>query len=361
MKRFIVYLFILCITLLAAIVTGGASAIFLLGFELLLPTFLYLLILYFSKNIQVCIELSVIAAKGEEIPVKICLKNKGRLPISRVEAQVICRDAFDSRRIIETMNCVIDARGESYIQMGMRAQYAGRLEFQIGRVKVYDYFHLLSKKVPYDKEWRQMVITPDIYPIGIEGTTDVFNEWQSGELHSVDRSGDDVSEVHDVRAFRAGDTLHKVHWKLSAKTEELLVKEFSGSMKNTVFVFIDLFSESHEEWTHECFDRMMGMLASLSHYLLLREQTHEVFWYDDGEGTLHSVTIAKEEDIYEAVGELSGVKTYDVPYDFQMVQKENGIYGQQTRAFHVDTKCNLFLDERRIASMTGNNIRMEWI
>ena len=39
--------------------------------------------------------------------------------------------------------------------------------------------------------------------------------------------GYDPSELFDVREFQNGDRLQSVHWKLSARTDELMVKELS--------------------------------------------------------------------------------------------------------------------------------------
>ena len=359
MKNYVIYLIIMCITVLVAIVTGGEFAIFLLGFELVLPTFLYLYVRYLSRKLQVQIKVSSAVNKKEKLQVEVHVKNPTGVPVSCVMVKVICRDPFDGQVVTEVVSGAIDARGESCIRLGMTAEYAGRLEYQVGQMKVYDCFRLLSKAVVFEKEWRQTLIKPDIYRIAFDGTADALSLDQRGDAHSAEKSGDDVSEVFDIRAYRAGDNLHKIHWKLSAKTDDLLVREFSSPVKNALFVFVDLSVVHREQWTHECFDGMASILASLSQSLLERNEVHEVFWYDDGEGTLHSMTITQEKDIYETVGELSGAKPYDDPYDFRMVLRENGVYGEQTKIFLLDTEWNLYLGERRIASMSENDMQKE--
>ena len=37
--------------------------------------------------------------------------------------------------------------------------------------------------------------------------------------------GGGFSEIHDLREYRPGDSLHEIHWKLSAKTDKLIVRE----------------------------------------------------------------------------------------------------------------------------------------
>ena len=48
-----------------------------------------------------------------------------------------------------------------------------------------------------------------------------------GESYEKDRKGEDASEIYDVREYRAGDRMQKVHWKLSAREDTIYIKEFS--------------------------------------------------------------------------------------------------------------------------------------
>ncbi len=52
------------------------------------------------------------------------------------------------------------------------------------------------------------------------------------ELSEHSRKGNDHSEISDIRTYHTGDRLKDIHWKLSAKNRELMVKErvsLSGS------------------------------------------------------------------------------------------------------------------------------------
>lgn len=55
----------------------------------------------------------------------------------------------------------------------------------------------------------------------------LVSEAHSGvaELSESSRKGNDHSEISDIRTYRAGDRPKDIHWKLSARNKELLVKE----------------------------------------------------------------------------------------------------------------------------------------
>lgn len=338
MKNVISYVCVVAITLLTAIITGGEFAAFLLGFELLLPLLLQVQIRYLAKNISVHLSVPASAPKEAEVKLEILLENTGKLPVSCVEVKVVCEDGFDEKRITEVLTGIVDGKGVSCMEMGIVAEYAGRINFQIEQVRVYDYFHLLKREVVCEKSFSQLLITPQILDISVDNQVENMQTSQSGDSHSQDKSGDDVSEVFDVREFRAGDTLHRIHWKLSAKTEDLLVKEFSNPLGRAVLLFVDFYKKRLDEWNHEQFDHMATAIASVSNYLLNHQEVHEVLWYDGREEALHRMKIATKEDIYELVGELSVRKPYSQALDFQTILRDSELYEQQVRGFFIDTE-----------------------
>lgn len=57
---------------------------------------------------------------------------------------------------------------------------------------------------------------------------------------SVNRKGSDASEVFDLRTYQPGDDIHTIHWKLSQKTDELLVREPADSPRFDTLVLMDI-------------------------------------------------------------------------------------------------------------------------
>ena len=54
------------------------------------------------------------------------------------------------------------------------------------------------------------------------------------------RSSYDRLEVSDVREYRLGDTLKSIHWKLTARADEPIVREYNAGQTQTVYVYCDL-------------------------------------------------------------------------------------------------------------------------
>ena len=333
MKNIVIYVCIICITLLAAIVTGENFVVFLLGFELVLPVFLIILLHYLSKNIKINLKTPATAVKKNRFDVSIVLENTGKLPISCLEMTIVCQDTFDNTEIKEVVSGVIDGKSIAVISLGMEAEFAGKINFRLVKAKLFDYFHVCSREVCGDKSWNQTVVVPDVYEISFHKNFDATKMLQDGDAHSSNQKGDDISEVYNIRPFAPGDALHKIHWKLSVKTDDLLIKEFSDSLGKVIHIFVDYSQKDQEDWTHERFDEMAGILASISNQLLLENEVHQIYWYDGKEKIPHHVTIEKNEDIYETIGELTAMKPYEEDIDFQSIIDEYSEYRQQSKAY----------------------------
>lgn len=47
-------------------------------------------------------------------------------------------------------------------------------------------------------------------------------------------------EISDIRDYRLGDSLKSVHWKLSTKSEELIVRDYSSGVSDRAVIFCDM-------------------------------------------------------------------------------------------------------------------------
>ena len=55
-----------------------------------------------------------------------------------------------------------------------------------------------------------------------------YNETSAdSDRFSTYKKGDDPSEIFDIREYADGDKIQRIHWKLSSKTGDLMVKEGS--------------------------------------------------------------------------------------------------------------------------------------
>ena len=126
-------------------------------------------------------------------------------------------------------------------------------------------FFYKTKTIPFKLE---IIIFPAIRPVKLPEQSEAGLE---GEGIAQPR-GD---ELHAVREFQPGDPLSSVHWKSSAKTGTLRVKEFQSHNLQSYTVFLNLMDPATNQPVQEdVMEERVSEAASLIYHLI--ERGHEV-------------------------------------------------------------------------------------
>ena len=86
------------------------------------------------------------------------------------------------------------------------------------------------------------------------------------------RPGGGPGEDYDLRDYRPGDPLRSVHWKLSSKKDELVVRETLEPQQAAIVVTYDHFGPPED------LDRTFAQLWALSRWLLQQDRPHHIQW-----------------------------------------------------------------------------------
>lgn len=112
--------------------------------------------------------------------------------------------------------------------------HSGGLTIQLHRPKVYDYLGLFSLKVR-NNEPGTVFIMPQ--PATMEVPPDlsryVARSWRP-------KPGGGYAENHEIRQYHPGDNLNQVHWKLSAKVDDLMLREPMEPKQALMLLTMDL-------------------------------------------------------------------------------------------------------------------------
>lgn len=113
----------------------------------------------------------------------------------------------------------------------------GRSFYELGEIEitVRDIFGIYSLQRKVSSR-SSLLVYPE--PINLSSFI-ITTVQQQGELLVEELAFQDKSRVSSLRDYREGDNIKSIHWKLSAKLDDLLVKDYENRGDTNVVVFID--------------------------------------------------------------------------------------------------------------------------
>lgn len=326
MKRVIIYLMAVALTLYTAVLYGSDSFLMLFFAELILPVILLVCLIPLGWNLRVNLQLPIpVTEQGQSVPVVMRLTNQSIIPCSRIAVQVTCRLPMgEGKQKTWFYGNVPGRRGSSPARGTLRAQYdangIGGTQMEITRVRCYDLIGLFA--IPLRRKYWQQMEPEKLLVVPAVSQVPVFVSRQSrdfageSEEYSRERGGDDPSETFQIREYQPGDKMRSVHWKLSVKTDELMVCERSLPLGCPVLFYLDLSQSSRSSMPFrgrgqsQKMDSFLQTVASLSYGMVQEGCRHYIIWFDAKRKDIRRFRVEKEEDVYEMLLQLGGIPGY---------------------------------------------------
>ena len=136
--------------------------------------------------------------------------------------------------------------------------------------------------------------------------------------------------------------MQQIHWKSSARSGELMTKEYSMPCGCKVLLLLEL---SQKEGGARRADHFFELAASLCFSMLEAECPHFVAWYDEKEGQIRRHAVKKEQDLYEMLDLLMRTSFYKQEYDVKAAYFSSYPKGTYSTVLILDKEGNLQRDE----------------
>ena len=247
-------------------------------------------LIYRVFTLKCSIEIPIsMSEHNRPVNVVIRTKNKGVLPVGRVELRVKRMHVFQQKKRTQWISLCDVPQGNSKHVEKMVFKGAGCHEIATTHVKIYGLFGFLSIKRRC-KDFAQVLIMPEIYAANIEIGHAVRNFIGEADVYDEFRPGHDSGETFEIREYREKDKLQSIHWKLSAKTDELMVKENSLPKACAVILMLEMHPK--------VLDGFFELAASISFSLMDQRCPHFVAWYSVEEKRIRRIRVDDEESFY---------------------------------------------------------------
>jgi len=202
---------------------------------LILPLLSLSLTLIFKRRFTIREALSAeYITKGETAQFKFTVKNNSFLPCTCVqvcfEANIPGRYTYSEEKYFS-----VPPRKSHEIIFNISPKYRGNHDVGVKNVFLYDFLGLFKFKQKHGEKL-VFVVTPQIHNIPYLPLESVLQGGVSGRTF---RHEEDYSIIADYRKYQSTDGYKKIHWKLSAKKNELISKDFQETEKHAALLLID--------------------------------------------------------------------------------------------------------------------------
>lgn len=228
--------------------------------------------------------------QGRPVVINLKLRNKGIFPAGKIEMQMESKNVFQKKKRLERMVIWDVPLRESKHRMKMHLQGAGCHDVFLKQIIIYSFFGLIGIKKKCNS-FCSILILPEIFPMKIDISENVRNFIGDADVYDDFRPGYDTSETFEIREYQEKDKLQKVHWKLSAKMDKLMVKESSLPKACAIVLMLELQPTKIKK-------EYLNILTSLSYSLMDRNCPHFIAWYSVAKENICRIRVDDEESFY---------------------------------------------------------------
>ena len=218
--------------LLAVAVCTGSQLFLLLSLLILLVAFgAVLSVLLASATMEVDGTLSeTTVRRGDALSLTIRIRHRGILPIAPILLE-LSDPAGSNGREIRLKN---QPHRLQSLRLPLHTAHVGVFSVGLHAVVVEDLLRLVQKRIPLERTSYELVVLPqtfEVQPLTL-APGDPGSEIMA-------RATEDLNAPSDTRNYQPGDAMKKIHWKLSLRKGDLMVRKFDEPILQDVLVLMD--------------------------------------------------------------------------------------------------------------------------
>jgi len=221
---------------LIAAVNSGANLLYM-AFGALLGTAAVSMFLsgVCLRHIQIKRAFSDYIVAGEAADIEYTLRNQKRMwPCMGVELREVSEDLEEAPRVFVTY---LPAGESVNVSTRFVARRRGMLKLSTVRMRCSFPFGFLERTA-WQEHPQDVVVYPRIGMLSRHLALQYRESIESGMMTSAQRGGGE--EFYGVREYRAGDNIRAIHWKATARNQQLMIREMASNAPPQMIVVLNL-------------------------------------------------------------------------------------------------------------------------
>lgn len=307
----VLYFFLFLAGVLISILYLEFGAMALMGLLVTIPFFMFVFLLFMRTRVSVSVESKNPLAEKDAIDkparavITLSVENRNRiLPVTKGIARVRYENPFSGDKGKMKIRFSVDAGRKRDRRIPVVMNNCGNVAITVEKVRIYDYLNIFAWTIGKHFETQDILVLPPVKEMYL-GKDRWYNETnEDSDRFSIYKKGDDPSEIFDIRGYADGDKIQRIHWKLSSKTGELMVKEGSLPLTKEIHIFIDLCVKGSREERNQNINLLVQGIYSIAMFMIEHHIPQVYIWYDKKNGVIQEYSVEQEEELYWMFQEL---------------------------------------------------------
>ncbi len=234
----------------------------------------------------------------QNMPVSVIVKmnNKSFLPCGRADVRMRIRNSLAQKGKIRWFSIPSVSKKKSQYKFKVVLHGAGSHEVELIKLRIHSTLGLVTM-TKRCKDFGSILVLPEIHSVPLQISDGTKNFLGDADVFDEFRPGHDPGETFEIREYREKDKLQSIHWKLSAKTEDLMVKEHSLPRACAIVLLLEL-KEIPKKQIEVLIPSFLELISSISFCLMDNKTPHFIAWFSKETGDVRRIRVDDEESFY---------------------------------------------------------------
>lgn len=297
----ILYLSLLIITFTFVYYYGGKVPNMLFYTVLVLPivSYIYMLIGYFMLKYEQSLDNDLIF-KGDKVTFTVNITNRSFFILPYISISFL-NDKGGVIQKHKINNISLQPFSNREVSIDYIYKYRGDFKLGVSTIEVQDFlgifkFTLKNKTPLYITVYPQIIDIDEFY---------LSSGYLSDNVSSIGGGQEDISTIEEINKYNYGDSLRKIHWKLTAKTNELMIREYEKVGSRSAILILDLQSNNFEvEKNAAIEDKLLETTIAILRYCIYNDAEVKLIYDSKGINAINYSNSLDFQKAYEALAKV---------------------------------------------------------
>ena len=276
-KEKIIFFIILGLFIAALILTGKVWISILIAMMLFYLVLALILVFAGGRKLSFRLNAEDEKEKGENAEVRFEAANHSLMPVFRCDLSLEEKNLLTGFSVLDEIRFGLFSRRTKEIELEAGDSVCGVLRIVLKEGRIMDPIGLFSRRLKDLAPEAEILVLPDMEKENVK--IEELEHYDMESFRYADgKVGTDSSETVGIREYVEGDSVRAIHWKLSAKTGETVVKEYGFPVDTRILLIAD--KRVAKEDGAKKMGELTEFVLSAARSLAEREVSFSLGWYN---------------------------------------------------------------------------------